>query len=228
MRKAILIPNKIGIGDAIQFTSLPENYFKSTGKKLVDYSRHWVFDHNPYITREYEGEIEIVKLWDKYLNREYEKVLYRSNAEIWAKLMGVTVHTRRPNLYLSSNPEPGSTYMNRLGISQGTLTDETQTFIEKKYHATNLPFCYSMWELVDRISKCEQIISPFSGPCWIAACFPNITVKAVFAKGFTHVIEKRIPLSGNEQDSLFDDYGLFKFYNQTERDIGYTESYLKL
>lgn len=40
-----------GIGDKIQFTSMPENYYYSFGKKLVDLQHLWVYDHNPYVER---------------------------------------------------------------------------------------------------------------------------------------------------------------------------------
>lgn len=246
MVDGILIPKNIGIGDAIQFTSLPENYFKTTGKKLVDLSRHWVFDRNPYIIREFYGEIKIHKLWERFLNKDFyskheyrEIIQYRSNAEVWASMMGVEIHTRRPNLYYVRGVVENLTLVWEHGISQSHLQYITLKHVQDKYSWKiqgdwNLHF-YSkayrfpdMWTMVEAISKCRQIIGPFSGPSWIAACFPHITVKAVFSKSFTHVLEKRIPLNRNEQDSLFDDMGLFKFYNQTDKDVGYTESYLKL
>ena len=40
-----------GIGDHIQFTSMPENYYYNFGQKLVDLQHSWVYDHNPYVER---------------------------------------------------------------------------------------------------------------------------------------------------------------------------------
>jgi hypothetical protein len=54
----ISVNPKIGIGDGIQFSSVPENYFIATGKKLYDVSKPWFFDHNPYVTRELTKPLE--------------------------------------------------------------------------------------------------------------------------------------------------------------------------
>jgi hypothetical protein len=40
-----------GIGDQLQFTSIPENYYKNTGEKIVDLKEFWGFDNNPYVER---------------------------------------------------------------------------------------------------------------------------------------------------------------------------------
>src|SRR5512146_2942611 len=54
-----------GIGDAVQFSSLPENYFRSTGEKLLDLSRSWVFDHNPFVVRDVKrAPIRSIELWN--------------------------------------------------------------------------------------------------------------------------------------------------------------------
>lgn len=40
-----------GIGDQLQYTSIPENYYKNTGEKIVDLKNFWGFDSNPYVER---------------------------------------------------------------------------------------------------------------------------------------------------------------------------------
>ncbi len=40
-----------GIGDRIQFSPIPEAFYKWYGKKLVDINKCWVFDYNPYVQR---------------------------------------------------------------------------------------------------------------------------------------------------------------------------------
>ena len=54
----------LGIGDAIQFSSLPENYFRNYGQCLIDIDKHWVFDYNPYVIRidDYSPDI-VIDLW---------------------------------------------------------------------------------------------------------------------------------------------------------------------
>jgi len=112
----IKIKEEIGIGDKLQYSSLPENYFKATGEKLVDISKPWFFDYNPYVIRDEAINLDkIVELWnfpkqydwpqprtkECYLNLRDEKVpgVYLSNAEIWASLFKVPVVLNRPRLY---------------------------------------------------------------------------------------------------------------------------------
>ena len=42
----------VGLGDKVQFSSLPEVFYKWYGIKLIDAKKHWVFDHNPYVERD--------------------------------------------------------------------------------------------------------------------------------------------------------------------------------
>ena len=42
----------VGLGDKVQFSSLPEVFYKWYGIKLIDIKKHWVFDHNPYVERD--------------------------------------------------------------------------------------------------------------------------------------------------------------------------------
>ena len=93
----------IGIGDAIQFTSLPENYYRTTGKKLVDVSHHWVFDKNPFVLRGVFPN-KVHRLWERVVCGNVGEGPFRSNAEVWAKMLGVEVHTRRPNLWHAVRP----------------------------------------------------------------------------------------------------------------------------
>jgi hypothetical protein len=41
----------VGIGDKVQFSCIPEAFYKWYNIKLVDYHRCWVFDKNPYVRR---------------------------------------------------------------------------------------------------------------------------------------------------------------------------------
>lgn len=113
----ITIKPTIGIGDALQYSSLPENYYKANGKKLIDLSRPWFFDFNPYVTRETIRPQKTIEMWnfgpsqyewpsprgkDIYLGtsqRERCVGVYLSNAEIWASLFKVPVVMNRPRLY---------------------------------------------------------------------------------------------------------------------------------
>lgn len=108
----ISIRQDIGLGDKLQFSSLPENYFRATGKRLFDVSRPWIFDHNPYVVRELDpkrdGAVTVTKeLWnfpqiDPWANPRTFKTdptVYLSNAEVTAARFKVPVVLNRPRLY---------------------------------------------------------------------------------------------------------------------------------
>ena len=56
-----------GIGDQLQFTSIPENYYKNTGEKLVDLKRFWGFDSNPYVERDVAADL-IIDPYNNYFH----------------------------------------------------------------------------------------------------------------------------------------------------------------
>jgi len=41
-----------GIGDKVQYSGLPESFYKFYGIKLIDVKKSWVFKHNPYVRRD--------------------------------------------------------------------------------------------------------------------------------------------------------------------------------
>jgi hypothetical protein len=140
-----IAPNCTGIGDAIQFTSLPENYFRSTGDTLVDVSKHWAFDFNPYVVRDVIPE-KVIELWNwpKLYDWPLPKrcltgspKVYTSNAEIWANLFNVPVTLNHPRLYR----DEGFPFYDRKDIlflargkSHGLLPQEVITHVMDKYY----------------------------------------------------------------------------------------------
>src|SRR5690349_10697640 len=103
----ISIKKTIGLGDALQFSSVPENYYQETGQKLFDVSEPWFFDHNPYVVREPRQAIEkTIEMWNfspqqwpwPKPNRQHG--VYLSQAEIFASVFGVKYpRLNRPRLY---------------------------------------------------------------------------------------------------------------------------------
>jgi hypothetical protein len=53
-----------GLGDKLQFSSLPENYFRNTGEKVIDVDRSRIFDHNPYVERDKVPD-RVIDLWSQ-------------------------------------------------------------------------------------------------------------------------------------------------------------------
>jgi hypothetical protein len=61
----VTIRKTIGVGDTVQFSSLPENYFKATGNRLLDVSKSWIYDFNPFVLRDESIVPEkVVELWN--------------------------------------------------------------------------------------------------------------------------------------------------------------------
>src|SRR5688572_27016356 len=95
-----------GLGDKLQFSSFPENYFRNTGEKVVDVDRSWIFDHNPHVVRDVAPD-RLVDLWStpfplrKGITHEQyaAKPLFFSLAERTSSIFGHTAYLRHPRLY---------------------------------------------------------------------------------------------------------------------------------
>jgi hypothetical protein len=95
-----------GLGDKLQFTSFPENYFRNTGERVIDLDHSWVFDHNPFIVRNIEPD-SIVNLWTtdwpwkaEITNVDYERrPVYGSTAERTGMIFGHEAYLRHARLY---------------------------------------------------------------------------------------------------------------------------------
>ena len=151
----ISINSRIGLGDALQFSSLPENYFVATGKKLIDVSKPWFFDHNPYIIRD-EKPKTIQEMWnfpnvfewphprtkEGYLKyRETIPGVYLSNAEIWASVFKVPVSLNRPRLYQFEDfpyEKREMILIHPEGRSHGDMPKHIIDHVVKKYRQCNL------------------------------------------------------------------------------------------
>lgn len=152
MRVGVSVRENIGVGDKLQYSSLPENYFRATGLKLLDMSRPWFWDFNPYVIRDDEATPEkVIDLWNwphKYewprpqLDKEHGKRpdVYLTNAEIWASLLGVKHPTlARPRLYRFENyPFEKREWIlfHPFGKSHGAMPDYMIEHVIKKYGPT--------------------------------------------------------------------------------------------
>ena len=56
MSKRIYIDiDQNGIGDRIQWSAIPEAFYKWYGVRLIDIRKTWLFDHNPYVDRDMDA-----------------------------------------------------------------------------------------------------------------------------------------------------------------------------
>lgn len=246
-------PN-IGIGDALQFSSLPENYFKATKQKLIDVDRPWFFDHNPFVERN-ESPDKTIQLWNFRptqfqwpIPRPSRAEVYLNNAEIWASVLGVPVILNRPRLYRFEDfPFEKRTMilLHTVGASHGEMPEHVLQHIYNKYHKTNQLYHIgpmsskarslglvklptpNLWDLAALISKSRMLLGMDSGPSWIAACYPDVVVKKLRTKPIPEKFKDWIPLEIKNIHAHWDDR-CHQVFNPTKEDIGFTSSYLKM
>lgn len=251
--RGISIRKNIGVGDALQFSSVPENYYRATGKMLVDVSEHWFFDHNPYVARKTEPELPVVELWNfgptqrpwPRPRAEGKPQVYLSTAEIGATIMGVVPKLIRPRLYRFEDypfSKRETILLHTSGRSHGPMPKHIVDHVLHKY--SGLPLMQvglpdephigipkivteTLWDLAEVISKARMFIGVDSGPSWVAACYPDVISKKVRTKPALEEFPNRIPLNIDDVHSHWDDR-LFQIYNVSEDDCGFTQSYKKL
>lgn len=247
-----------GIGDGLQFTSLPENYFRATGRKLVDVSQHWAFDFNPYVERGKDLKIEkVLELWN-FGPQQYEwptprkhlaqsPRVYMSNAEIHASVFKVPTVLNRPRLYKYENfpfEQRKKILFHSHGRSHGELPWHVVDHIVKKYSTSELYHIGApgdadlglpkistptLWELSKVISEARMLIGIDSGPAWIAACYPDVVVKKIRTKfQFGYREPQDWVPLEIENVHSYWDDRAFQIFNTTENDMGFTQSFKKL
>lgn len=245
---------QVGIGDGVQFTSLPENFFKRTGKKLIDVTCPWYLDYNPYIIR----DPNIIpkkahELWNYPRQYEWPKPrqsVYMSNAEIHCSVLGIQDPCLiRPRLYRFEDfpfNKRETILFHPFGRSHGALPDYVIDHVIKKYNNDNYDLYQiglesdpdigiqraitpTLWDLAELISKCRMLIGVDSGPSWIGICYPDVIVKKVRTKFQFGYCEPKdwVPLDVYNEHSYWDDRA-FQIFNTFEEDVGFTQSYQKL
>ena len=63
----------VGIGDKVQYSCIPEAFYKWYGIKLIDVHRCWVFDRNPYVRRLFhKNDIGILRFKEAETNKDID------------------------------------------------------------------------------------------------------------------------------------------------------------
>lgn len=245
------IKTNIGVGDALQFTTVPENYFRSTGEKVIDDTNHWVLDSNPYIIRKPSYEVakksKLVYGWNH--NPRWEpknRACFTSMAEQHAGNIGIDCYIRHPRLYTFEKfpfEKREKILLQTQGKSHGEMPKHIIDHVLEKYK--KMPLFHvglpedrdigipkintpSIWDLVREISQCRMIICLDSGPSWIAACYPDVVIKKVRMKPELNALKEWIPLDAKNIHAIWDDLQLQHIYNSSENDIGFTSSYKRI
>lgn len=242
----ISVKKTIGIGDAVQFTSLPENYFRATKQKLVDIASHWIFDHNPYVLRGVNRLDRIFELWNYRPEPTPREGVYLSLAERYTHILNVPCIMNRPRLYKFEEPIPFQSrkliLLHVQGVSHGILPGNIIKHVIQKYGGNDLyqfglpsepevglPRIHpkDLWDAARIISQARMFIGPDSGPSWIAACYPDVLTKIVRTKPTLEHFKNWVPLSARNIHSHWDDRSRL-IYNPSDDDHGFTWSYRRI
>lgn len=248
----------LGLGDQIQLTSFPENFYKNTGYKVIDLDNNFLFDNNPYIIRDAKPDL-VLDIWsmtdtDKtgimYNEKRWvpsiaEKLLFFTN-----KLLKINLKTylRHPRLYKYEDAERinNQICVHLTGISTGICPMYIAEQIRENYKDFNIiqigkkedqhfnQFIdrrgLDFWGSAKTISESIIFIGVSSSMMNLAFCYPRITKKIIL----TESDEERKDILDNmmPMDPERGHYHWldwgFSFYNKTERDIGVSYSYLKI
>ena len=251
MRTGITFKGATGLGDKIQFTSIPENFYNHYGHKIIDVDRSFVFDHNPFVSRDEEPET-IIDAWnsDLVVYAPDTRSIATSNAEIHSSDFGwYPVIMNRPRLYIYENypyKDRSRILLQVRGRAQGQMPEHVVKHVLNKYGKENVSlvghpgeWAYefeppehihtpTFWDLAKVVSESKMVIGLDSGISWVASCYPDVIVKKLRSiQPAIHELKNFIPLQFCNQQSHWDDRA-HMVYNPTENDLGYTWSYKRI
>lgn len=228
-----------GIGDKVQFAGLPENYFRNFGKKVVDLSKCWVFDYNPYVLRDVDMKelTDVLSLWRiQFPAQDYLSPGERQCINLnWPK-----TYLRHPRLYKFEDAEiiPKTLVVHTNGKSEGgVMPDHMIDQIAKNYKGWKIfqiggssdratpfekKFDLPLWDCAELIASSQTFIGVNSSMMNIANCYPRIHRKIFINREDT---EKYYPISGNMSGWI--DYN-WTYITASEDDEGIAYSYKKI
>lgn len=244
----ISIKPTIGVGDAVQFSSVPENYFAHTGQMLIDVSKPWFFDYNPYVIRDpVLPPTKVTEMWNH--NSPLPKArnfVFTSMAERHGIVLDVPyAKLKYPRLYRYEDfpfKQREMILVHIKGVSHDVMEPQVIDHILKKYKG--LPMAQvglpnepdigiprikteTLWDLAKVCSEARMFIGLDSGPSWVARCYPDVIVKKVRNKPSLDVLKDWIPLEGTNIHSYWDD-PISSVHNNSDDDVGFTSSYKRL
>lgn len=227
-----------GIGDKLQFGAVPENYFRNFGKKVADLSNCWVFDHNPYVVRDFKREdiTDVLNLWHvSFLAEDYLSYGERQTIKFgWPKCF-----LRHPRLYRFEDAEinPRTVVVHTNGRSEGgVMPDHMIDQIAKNYKGWKIfqiggnddrqtPFesarGLGLWESAELIATSQVFIGVNSSMMNIANCYPRVHRKIFINRVDTPLY---YPVS---KYSSWIDYN-WTYITASEDDEGVAYSYRKI
>lgn len=207
-KKVAIVNSGCGLGDKIQFTMFPENFYYNFNSKVVDISKLFVFDHNPYIDREPSSQNSLAMVIDLWFNklcfksRNIQlKVLSNSHsfAERWCIPLGMTVYIREPRLYVFEQTviDNNKICVHTTGKTCKTMPNHVINFISERYKNWNMvqvggkddikiehdfiknKLGNDIWDIAEDIASASIFIGVNSGMLLIANCYPGVRKKVI-------------------------------------------------
>jgi len=243
----------LGLGDQLQFTSFPENFYKSTGEKVVDIDNNELFDYNPYIIRGQEPKY-ILDLWRmtdvaqggvKYDKNKCILSLAEKNIYIANKILNTNLKTflRTPRLYIHEDAEIKSNQIvvHFFGKSHKAIPDKVIYKIkdnykdfkiiqvggktQKKYSIFEDGMGLSIFDTAKLISESILFIGINSGMINIALCYPKVNKRMILNHDDKgYDLENMVPMDAQNGHYHWLDFGI-PIFNTSDIDIGVTKSY---
>lgn len=248
----------LGLGDQLQLTSFPENYFKNTGERVIDLDNNLLFNYNPYVLRNLTPS-KVLDIWTmtdpsitkySYNLKRWIPSLSEKNLHFASKLLGINLKCflRHPRLYRfeDSAINPKKITVHLTGISTGNCPDYIAEQIIKNYPEFEIhQIGYStdklyknfidsrgldFWESAKLISESLIFIGVSSSMMNLAFCYPKVIKKIIITESDEQ--RRNIVDDMMPMDPQHGHYHWldwgFCFYNKTEDDIGVSYSYLKI
>lgn len=208
-------------GDLLSRSSLPENYYRNTGEKLININNLEFFKYNPFCLQGSDihpntlSRVEVRDIWrftvpNADLNQNFKTMAHG----ICAKWRLEKCYKTNPDIYLyhefETNKIPRSICVAPQGQTVGCVPIHILNFIRNKYPSHNL-FQIGLKTDVDAnvdfdrreigffescklVAECETMITIDSLPMWIARMYPSVRLKVILVNKDEEECRKFLPL----------------------------------
>lgn len=244
----------LGLGDQLQFTSFPENFFRSTGEKLIDVDNNELFNYNPYVVRGEKPEC-VLDLWrmtdvsqggvaydkNKCILSLAEKNIYIANKIL---NMDLKAFLRTPRLYIHEDLKIKSNQIvvHFFGKSHKPIPEKVIYKIKENYKDFNIiqvggknqkrydifedGMGLSIFDTAKIIGESIVFIGINSGMLNMALCYPRVNKRMVLnCDDKGYDLENMIPMDAQNGHYHWLDFGI-PIFNTSEQDVGVTKSYI--
>lgn len=237
------------IGDSLMFSALPENYYRTYGKKIISTQDHWAFKYNPFIDTQSMAEFDVNP--HLFVEKETEGQPFFSIIDKISQAFKANIYCRTPRLYQFEDYRfkkrkqvtlhlDGLTFP--VPIPRRVLDQICRNYPDYAINLIGSSFSWfnyskgfnfvnrtgiSKWDSIEVIAESEIFIGVNSGFLHAANCYDHVRKKALVHNDISELRVFRPSENTSCAGGVWLDYGLeyFSFYDY---DIGVTKSYLKI